>query len=85
MYEIDLDKIDLTGHPPDKEPERQYYFMAKCREYVQRLNEKWGHPPTYTTVTFGCQMNSKDSEKLSGILEIAGFIPSESEEATLIL
>ena len=54
MYEIDLDKIDLTGHPPDKEPERQYYFMAKCREYVQRLNEKWGHPPTYTTVTFGC-------------------------------
>lgn len=85
MYEIDLDKIDLTGHPPDKEPERQYYFMAKCREYVQRLNEKWGHPPTYTTVTFGCQMNSKDSEKLSGILEIAGFIPSESEEATLVI
>jgi len=36
MYnEIDLDKIDLNSDPPTEEPARQYYFMAKCREWVR--------------------------------------------------
>ena len=28
---------------------------------------------TYKIVTFGCQMNARDSEKLSGVLESMGF------------
>lgn len=58
MPEIDLDKIDLTQPPPsvDDEPARQYYFMAKCREYVRAMSEKLGRPLTCATITFGCPM-----------------------------
>ena len=41
MYnEIDLDKIDVTLEPPTEEPARQYYFMAKCREWVRVFEQK---------------------------------------------
>ena len=35
--------------------------------------------------TFGCQMNAKDSEKLLGILEQAGFKASEDEASDFVL
>ena len=41
MYnEIDLDKIDINSEPPEKEPDRQYYFMAKCRKWVKDFEQK---------------------------------------------
>ncbi len=82
MSEIDLDKIDLTQPPPsvDDEPARQNYFMAKCREYVRTMSEKLGRPLTCATITFGCQMNFRDSEKLLGVLEKAGYASIEDEE-----
>ena len=37
MYEnIDFDNIDLTQNPPQEEPNRQYYYIAKARQYVQQ-------------------------------------------------
>lgn len=56
MYEekIDFDKIDITKEPPTKEPARQYYYMAKCREYVKKLGEKLGRRPVCCVKTFGC-------------------------------
>ena len=39
-YNIDL--IDITQPAPEKEPERQYYFMAKCREIVKKQSEELG-------------------------------------------
>ncbi len=60
MYnEKDLDTIDLNTAPPAEEPERQYYFMAKCRQYVRELEKKIGRRPTFFTQTFGCQMNTE--------------------------
>ncbi|MDO4487800.1 MAG: tRNA (N6-isopentenyl adenosine(37)-C2)-methylthiotransferase MiaB [Eubacteriales bacterium] len=35
---------------------------------------------TYKAVTFGCQMNARDSEKICGILEEAGYIEGVDEE-----
>lgn len=55
-YEADLDKIDLNSEPPSEEPARQYYFMAKCKEWVREFERKNGRPPTAFTQTFGCQM-----------------------------
>ena len=40
MNEINLDLIDTTGEPPVTEPERQYYYIAKCRELNARDSEK---------------------------------------------
>ncbi len=86
MYnEIDLDKIDLNSEPPAEEPARQYYFMAKCREWVKDFERKNGRLPKSCVVNMGCQMNAKDSEKLAGILESIGFQETDTENADFVL
>lgn len=86
MYqEIDLDKIDIHAEPPTEEPARQYYFMAKCRKWVEGFEQKNSRRPCFCTQTFGCQMNARDSEKLGGILTLAGFVETESEQADLVI
>ena len=40
---------------------------------------------TYFVRTFGCQMNAHDSERLSGMLESAGYIPAGSEDADVVV
>ncbi len=82
--DIDFDRIDLTKEPV-KEPERQYYFIAKCREWVKARTIEAGRPLTFITQTFGCQMNAKDSEKLAGILEKIGFVETDTEEADFVV
>ena len=64
---------DLTREPPREEPARQYYFIEKCRQYISEESDRLGHPLTAAVITFGCQMNARDSEKLSGILAQGGM------------
>ena len=86
MYnKIDLEKIDTSGEVSVLETDRQYYFMEKCRGYVRELERKLGRRPTFFTQTFGCQMNARDSEKLSGILKGIGYEEAESEEADFVV
>ena len=85
LKEVDLDRVDLDAPAPDFEPHRQYYFMAKCRQYVKAMEEKTGRRMTFFTQTFGCQMNARDSEKLIGILEQAGYQMTETEQADLVI
>ncbi len=84
-HEIDLDKIDRNSEPPAEEPTRQYYFMAKCREWVFEFERKNGRRPWFFIQTFGCQMNARDSEKLRGILQQMGMESTESETADFVL
>lgn len=51
---IDLDLVNLEVPAPEHEPQRQFYFMAKCRRYVKAMSEKAGRPMTFFTQTFGC-------------------------------
>ncbi len=86
MYqEIDLDKIDIHAEPPIEEPARQYYYMAKCREWVRGLERENGRRPTAFTQTFGCQMNARDSEKLAGILRQVGYEMTDDENADFVI
>ena len=64
------------------EAERQYYYMEQCRQWVEKQKTELGRPLTASVVTFGCQMNTRDSEKLTGILEKIGYemIDSENED-----
>ncbi len=71
--------------PPENEPERQYYFIAKLKEHVAKTKERLGRPLYACTKTFGCQMNARDSEKLEGILKIIGYEPTESEKADFVI
>ena len=77
--------IDLNRPAPTTEPERQYYFIKKVQEYVKAQSEKLGRPLTANITTFGCQMNARDSEKLSGILREAGCVETESEDADFVI
>lgn len=83
--DINFDQISLQLPPPVKEPERQYYFIAKCRQYVKEKSEELGRPLTCLVQTFGCQMNVRDSEKLLGILEQIGYIKTESQDADFVV
>lgn len=83
--EIDLDKIDLNAEPPIGEPDRQYYYMAKCREWVREFEQINGRVPTCCVTTFGCQMNARDSEKLTGILRRVGYEVTEDERADFVI
>src|SRR5829696_2230682 len=41
---------------------------------------------TYEVRTYGCQMNAHDSERLSGLLEDAGYVPvSQGETADVVV
>ena len=82
---VDLDSIDITKEAPQAEPERQYYFMAKCRKYVGALKKELGRNLTFSVNTFGCQMNARDSEKLTGILLNLGYEEIESEDADFVI
>ncbi len=82
---IDLTKYDLSHQAPTNEPERQYYFIAKAKGYVEKLSKELGRKPTCCVTTFGCQMNSRDSEKLVGILELVGYEIIEEEQADFVI
>ena len=67
------------------ETKRQYEFMEKAKGYVARKSEELGRPLTYCVTTFGCQMNARDSEKLTGILEEIGYVAADSEKADFVI
>jgi len=73
----------LTEHLT--EAERQYYYMGQCRQWVEEQKAKLGRPLTASVVTFGCQMNARDSEKLRGILENIGYEMIDSEKADFVI
>lgn len=73
------------GAPPEKEPDRQYFYMDRLRELIARKKSERGGKFTYHIQTFGCQMNARDSEKLAGILENIGYTASDTEEADFVI
>lgn len=81
---INYDQIDINGPAPEQEPQRQQYFIAKCRNLLQIREKELGRKLTFFDQTFGCQMNFKDSEKLNGILEEIGYVPAETEDADFV-
>ena len=40
-------------------------------------------PRTYEVITYGCQMNVHDSERISGLLEDAGYLRADAESQTI--
>lgn len=62
-----------------EEMERQRFFTEEIRSLPQK-------PESYYVVTYGCQMNAHDSEKLSGMLAEMGIrAAAEREEADFVI
>ena len=58
---------------------RQRKCIEAAADLVRDQKEKSGRDSTYHVTTFGCQMNARDSEKLTGILEKCGFVYEDDE------
>lgn len=71
---IDIRKDDMV------EAQLQHNYIMKAREYLKAESERVGHSLTASVITFGCQMNARDSEKLAGVLVQAGYQLTDSEE-----
>ena len=80
-----IEESEIFKNAPLEEPARQYYFIEQARELVKKQSEELGRPLTFCCVTLGCQMNARDSEKLTGILEQVGYVTSEDENADFVL
>ena len=60
--------------------------MAAQRQFAKEFQALADRPRTYHIVTYGCQMNAHDSEKLAGMLEDMGLTATSTrEEADFVL
>lgn len=59
-FNSDCNKIDVTKKPPTEEPQRQYYYIEKAKEYAAKESIRLGRKPTFHVTTFGCQMNPEN-------------------------
>lgn len=80
-----LEQIDITAPAPEAGDVRQYYYIKKMRGFVEARSRELGRPMTASAVTFGCQMNAKDTEKLLGVLGNCGFSIIEEENADFLI
>ena len=69
-----------TSTNDERESALQREYMEKAAGYVSDLRENLGRRPRCCVVTFGCQMNARDSEKLLGILTQIGYVSTDKEE-----
>lgn len=67
------------------EAQLQYDYIEKAKGIIEKKAQEKGGKMTCCVQTFGCQMNAKDSEKLSGILRAVGFEEIEEENADLVI
>ena len=65
--------------------EEQLYYIGECKKFLEEKTKEIGRPLYACVHTFGCQMNARDSEKLAGILEAAGFVHTDNEEADFVI
>lgn len=86
LSDKELKNIDMNSQTPETdEAAKQRFYIEKCKEWLTKKSEELGRPLTACTVTFGCQMNARDSEKIIGTLEEIGFVATESEEADFVI
>ncbi|WP_035766108.1 tRNA (N6-isopentenyl adenosine(37)-C2)-methylthiotransferase MiaB [Butyrivibrio sp. NC2002] len=75
----------VLNNDASEETKLQFHYIEKATGYVDELKKELGRTPTACVVTFGCQMNARDSEKLMGILAKIGYEIVESEDADFVI
>ncbi len=86
-------RVPMPVKRPQKEREaaskeellRQEEYLAKSRMYTAQLAGLLGRTPTFHVHNFGCQMNARDAEKLSGILCSSGYEEIDEESADFVI
>ena len=81
----DYTKAEGVSQLPSDETEKQLFIIEQLHEQMQTDYARTGKKKTYHVVTFGCQMNARDSEKLAGILERIGYVETDTEDADFVI
>ena len=69
-----------------EEQTRQMQYIDLVKEIIDSENERLGRRLKCAVVTFGCQMNARDSEKLTGVLREAGYeVIDEETESDFVI
>ena len=69
----------------EQETAKQLDIIKELKERFAEEVDKTASKKTYYIETFGCQMNSRDSEKISGILRDIGYEETDTEDADFVL
>lgn len=69
----------------ESEAARQLEIINQLKENYGAKFQESGMKKTYHIETFGCQMNARDSEKISGILKQIGYVKTDTEDADFVL
>ena len=67
------------------ETARQKEFIELARTLTDQKSNLLGRPLTYCLITFGCQMNEKQSEAVAGIMDEIGYHRQDNEEADVVI
>lgn len=67
------------------EEQKQQLFTEQLKRIIAEKRERLRRPVRYHITTMGCQMNARDSEKLSGVLSEIGCAETDSEDADILL
>lgn len=67
------------------EAAKQLQIMNDLKVRFEQEFERTGKKKTFHIETFGCQMNSRDSEKICGILKQIGYEETDTENADFVL
>ena len=55
-------------------------YRSLIAMHNDQIAKETGTHPTFFVQTYGCQMNSRDSEKLTALIQQLGYKPAESQE-----
>jgi tRNA-2-methylthio-N6-dimethylallyladenosine synthase len=77
--------VNKTYNTNEFEAKKQLDIINELKERYDIDYKKSGINKTYHIETFGCQMNSRDSEKISGILKQIGYVETDTEDADFVL
>ena len=77
--------MSYSGIECVEEADAQKENIKRLKLLTDEYKERNGRALKACIVTFGCQMNFRDSEKLCGILKSAGFEITEDENCDLVI
>jgi tRNA-2-methylthio-N6-dimethylallyladenosine synthase len=77
--------MNKTYNTNEFEANRQLEIINELKSRYDEEYQRTKVKKNFHIVTFGCQMNSRDSEKISGILKQIGYIETDTEDADFVL
>lgn len=79
-----IDKPNLSGEIVDMANQRR--FAPLVNEIIKERSKKRGKPYTAAIITYGCQQNENDSERLAGMASAMGYeLSSDAKTADLVI